>query len=327
MIDPTAPIPRSLHPVPGRAVRVVSPLVALVYPGLVWAGSRTHPLVLATTLAVPLIALWAAYQLGLGGASPRARRIAHLAVAAPPMFSMLGGWLDFQHAIPIGSVTLWLPLWGVLAIVTLIEPADRATAGLVPPARTSRLATAHGLSAALITLFGVIHLGNHLAGLAGGETHIAVMQALRGIYRAPAVESVLLAAIGFQIATGFWLLHRKLARPGGWFATLQTATGVYMLMFFLSHLGAVLRARHLRGTDTNWTWLSGGELLTDPWSARLVPYYFLAVIALGVHGACGLRTVVLGRGGSPALAGKLVALVAGISTLVSALIMAGLFRA
>jgi succinate dehydrogenase/fumarate reductase cytochrome b subunit len=211
--------------------------------------------------------------------------------------------------------------------VALLEPAGGATTAPAP-APAPRLATAHGVAAALITLFVVAHLGNHLAGLGGGDTHIAVMRVLRLIYRHRAIEPILLAALAFQIATGLSLLHRKLARrPGGWLDTLQTTTGAYMFAFLLSHVSAALRARHLRNVDTNWTWLSGGELLTDPWSARLVPYYFLAVIALGVHGACGLRSVVLARGGSPALGARLVALFAGIATLISSLILAGLFRA
>jgi succinate dehydrogenase/fumarate reductase cytochrome b subunit len=141
------------------------------------------------------------------------------------------------------------------------------------------------------------------------------------------VEPILLAAVVFQIATGVVLVRRKLARSTGWFDTLQTTSGLYLLMFLLSHTSATLRARYLNGVDTNWAWLSGGELLTDPWSARLVPYYFLSVIALGVHGACGLRIVALGHGASPALGARLVAVVAAISALVSALILTGLFRA
>jgi succinate dehydrogenase/fumarate reductase cytochrome b subunit len=108
---------------------------------------------------------------------------------------------------------------------------------------------------------------------------------------------------------------------------LQTASGGYLMMFLLSHTSAVLRARYLRGIDTNWAWASGGELLTDPWSARLAPYYFLAVIAFGVHGACGLRTVALGHGASPGLGARLVVIGGVMSALASALILTGLVRA
>jgi len=313
---------RSTASPPNHALRVIAPLAALVYPAIIWLGSRTSPIVLAISLAVPVLGLVVSYRIGLDARFPRARRIAQLAVAAPPMFSLFGGWLDFQHAIPTGSVGVWIPLWSAL---TLVAAAERPSAG-PPSAPGRRLAMAHGLTAAAILLFVVAHLINHLAGLLGGDAHVAVMHTLRTIYRHPVVEPVLLAAVAFQIATGGALLRRARARSTGRFDALQAATGVYLMLFLLSHTSAVLRA-HLRGVDTNWAWLSGGELLTDPWSARLVPYYFLAVVAFGVHGACGLRVVALGHGRSPAFGARLVVIAAAISVLVSALILAGLFRA
>lgn len=240
------------------------------------------------------------------------------------MFSLLGGWLDFQRAIPIGSVGLWIPLWSSLTIAALLD-RRRASAREAP--RRRRLAAAHAISAIVITLFAAAHLVNHMGGLFGGEVHIAIMRVLRGVYRHRVVESALLAAVVFQIVTGSWLLRRKLAQPGGWFDTLQTATGGYLMVFLLSHVSAVLRARALRHVDTAWAWLAGGELLTDPWSARLVPYYFLAVIAFAVHGACGLRVVMLGRGVSVARGAALVGVAAGAATLASGLILLGLFWA
>jgi succinate dehydrogenase/fumarate reductase cytochrome b subunit len=311
-------------PLPAPALRAIAPLAALAYPGLIWCGPRLSPAFLAVALAVPVIGLIAAHRIGLAGASPVARVAAHLAVAAPPLFSMLGGWLDFQRAVPFGSVGLWIPLWSSLIIAALVD-RRRPPARAAP--RSRRLAAAHAISAAAIALFAAAHLVNHLGGLLGGDVHVAIMSALRGVYRHRLIEPLLLAAVAFQIATGLWLLGRKLARPARWFDTLQTATGFYVMVFFLSHLGAVLRARLLRHRDTDWTWLAGGELLSDPWSARLVPYYFLAVIALATHGACGLRVVLLGHGISPARGAALVGLAAAAATVASALIMLGLFRA
>lgn len=309
---------------PAAALRLVAPLAALAYPGLVWCGTRISPAFLVVALGVPALGLVAASRLAAGGASPIARMVAHLAIAAPPLFSLLGGWLDFQRAVPIGSVGAWIPLWLALILASLV---DRRVAIDRARPRRRRLAAAHGVSAAAISLFAAVHLVNHLAGLLGGDTHLAVMRSLRTIYRHPLVEPALLAAVGFQIATGCWLLRDKLARPAGWFDTLQTATGAYLLVFLTSHVSAVLRARLLRQRDTSWSWLAGGELLTDPWSARLVPYYFLAVIALAVHAGCGLRVVLLGHGLSAARGAALVAALAAGATLVSALILLGLFRA
>jgi hypothetical protein len=100
-----------------------------------------------------------------------------------------------------------------------------------------------------------------------------------------------------------------------------------MLMFFFSHLSAVLRTRYLKHTDTNWTWLTADNLLTDPWSSRLTPYYFLGIIALGIHGGLGVRRVMLNHGQPLRAADStFYALTAG-SALLSAAIMTGLISA
>lgn len=308
---------------PSRAVRAVAPLAALFYPAIIWCGSRTSPIVLALSLVVPLLGVMVSRRIAPEDGFPRARRIAHLVVAAPPLFALLGGWLDFQRAIPIDSLRVWGLLWSAATVVAVLERPHHEPLDARP---SRRFLTAHGVSAAAITLFAVVHLANHLCGLLGGDTHMAVMFALRKVYRHPIVEPILLSAVVFQVATGGALLWRKLARSTGWFDTLQTTTGAYVMMFLLSHTSAALRARYLKGIDTNWAWVSGRELLTDPWTARLAPYYFLAVIAFGVHGACGLRTVALGHGASPALGARVVAISAGIAALVSALIFTGLIR-
>jgi len=314
--------PASARAPSGRARVVVAALTALGYPGLLWCGVRLSPAFVVLSLAVPLLGVVAA-------GAPVAQRartetaIAHLVVAAPPLFSALGGWLDFQRAVPIGSLGVWLALWSTLVVVAARSRAHPATATTPAP---HRLAIAHGISAAVIMLFALPHLVNHLAGVLGGDAHVAMMTELRRVYRHRLVEPVLLAAVAFQVGSGLWLLWRKLSLVRGWLDTLQTLSGAYLLIFFLSHVSAVLRARLLRGVDPNWTWLSGGELLTDPWSVRLAPYYFLAVIALGLHAACGLCAVL--RGHRIAIRSTvIVAALGSLAAAVSALIMLGLFRA
>ncbi|HWM88666.1 MAG TPA: hypothetical protein VNO33_22605 [Kofleriaceae bacterium] len=304
------------------ALRVLAPLAALVYPGIIWCGPRISPLFLAAALLVPVLGWVAADRLAARGSFPRARLAAHLAVASPPLYSLLGGWLDFRPGVPVGSAGLWAPIWLGLLVMVLIEKPSPATA----PRERRRLATAHGISAAVITLFAAAHLVNHLAGLLGGDTHRAVMLVLRIVYRDPWVEPLLLFAVAFQAATGIWLLRRALARASSRLETLQTVSGAYLLLFLASHVSAALRTR-ARGGDTDWAWLAGGELLSDPWMARLAPYYFLAVIAFGIHGAVGLGRVLARHGLHPAQVRALVALLAVLATAASAAIMVGLLLA
>lgn len=309
---------------PPVALRVAAPLAALVYPALVRAVTALSPGFLVLALSVPLLGLLAAHILGRTGASRFVRAVAYAAVAAPPLFALLGGWLDFQRALPFGSVGVWIPLWSTLALVAFL---DRRVAPVPVAASPRWLVLVHATSAIAIAVFAVAHVANHLAGVFGGDAHIAFMHTLRRVYRHHVVEPLLLALVLLQVATGLALLWRKLPRVRDGYATLQVATGSYLMLFLASHVSAVFRARLLRNRDTDWSWLSGGELLTDPWSARLVPYYFLAVIALGVHVACGLRVVVLGHGMPVARGNALVTVFAALATLASSAILVGLFRA
>jgi succinate dehydrogenase/fumarate reductase cytochrome b subunit len=270
-------------------LRIAPGLIGLFYPVLVWSIAAWSPFALLLTLLAPAACLYLAFLLAQTNTYRRATRIAYFAIGAPALYSFLGGWLDSQRWIPYRANGVWVLLWCVLLLLTLIERPVAADNADVRPAK---LAVAHGISAALITIFAAAHLSNHLAGVLGGETHIAIMRHLRVIYRSPVVESLLLACVLFQVASGWVLLAYRTRKPfSGWIDTVQNASGMYLLLFFASHVSAVMRARYLRHIDTNWVWLTADNLLKDPWSVRLVPYYFLGVLALAVHGACGVRHV------------------------------------
>jgi hypothetical protein len=304
----------------GRLLRAAPALGALVYPGLIWCGPAIWPALLGLALVVPAAGLVVFHR--TSSAYPRTRGVALLAVGAPALYSWLGGLLDFQRVLPLHAVGVWYPLWALCSVVAFTEaprPIRRSD-------RADRLAFAHGISATVITLFAVAHIANHVTGLGGGERHIAVMAGLRLVYRAPAVEAVLLASVAFQMFSGLRLLRDTLDRNTDWIGTWQACAGAYLACFFASHLTAALRARLLRGVDTNWVWLTADSMLTDPWSARLAPYYFLGVIALGVHAAAGLRYVILARGNSRHMADRLFLGTAAGATVISSVIMWGLLR-
>jgi succinate dehydrogenase/fumarate reductase cytochrome b subunit len=208
----------------------------------------------------------------------------------------------------------------------VVRESGRPT-GSIPAAPRPALRTAHGISATFIAVFALIHLGNHLTGLLGASAHLQVMHALRSIYRSAFVEPALLACIAFQMVSGATLLWRATTATTSLKSSLQLASGAYMLCFFASHLSAVFRARHLRGIDTDWHWLTASPLLTDAWSARLVPYYWLAVMAIGIHAASGLRYVLLAHGVRDSRADRAFAAISMLSVLVATAIMIGMVSA
>jgi succinate dehydrogenase/fumarate reductase cytochrome b subunit len=277
-----------------RTLRVAPALIGLIYPALVWGVHAISPFALVLTLLAPAACLYAVFLLAQENRYPSATLVAYFGVGAPAFYTFLGGWLDSQKWLPFRGNGVWVVLWCGLVTLTLVERPRATDHASVRPAK---LAFAHGLSAAVITTFAVFHLTNHLTGVFGGATHIAVMRHLRLVYRQPPIEILLGLCILFQVTSGAFLLFRRTRRPSpGWIEILQNASGAYLLLFFASHISAVLRTRYLQHIDTNWIWLTADNLLTDSWSVRLVPYYFLGVLALAVHGGCGLRWVLLGHG-------------------------------
>lgn len=170
----------------------------------------------------------------------------------------------------------------------------------------------HGFSGILITLFTGIHLFNHAWSLLGAEAHIALMNKLRMVYRNVFVETILLAAVLIQLVSGLKLVkqHRKTAVS--FFEKLQVWTGLYLAVFFLFHVGAVLVGRSILQLDTNYYFGVAG-LVTFPFSLFFIPYYSLAIISFfghiaAVHSKKMSMTV---AGLSPATQSKVV-LVGGI---------------
>lgn len=145
-----------------------------------------------------------------------------------------------------------------------------------------RLKFFHRISGITIATFVVLHLFNHAMALAGPESHIATMTLLRGFYRHPVAEALLILAVVNQVITGI-RLHRRVRREQriGWRA-VQHWSGLYLAFFFVIHLGAVLGGRAILHLDTNFYFGVAG-LNTFPFVLFFVPYYALAVVAFFAH--------------------------------------------
>ncbi|MBY0566559.1 MAG: hypothetical protein K2P70_04575 [Hyphomonadaceae bacterium] len=159
--------------------------------------------------------------------------------------------------------------------------------------RTPRLRTLHRVSAFLLGVFLVVHIANHLAGLAGENVHLTYMTAARRVYRAPLVEATLLAMVAWQMTSGALLLRRRWRARKGMVATLQLASGAVLLGFLAIHVGAVLAGR-MAGIDTDFRFAAAG-FHTHAWWLFFAPYYTLAVIALTTHVGCALYWRLDGR--------------------------------
>jgi len=145
----------------------------------------------------------------------------------------------------------------------------------------------HRTAGALLAVFVVVHVANHLAALAGVDAHVRFMDAARRVYRQPVVEVVLLLCVSLQAASGLRMLWTGRQRRRGVLPWLQAGSGAYVALFLAIHVLAVLAGR-AGGLDTNFHFAAAG-LHVWPFVLFFVPYYFLAVVALFVHLGCALR--------------------------------------
>jgi len=155
----------------------------------------------------------------------------------------------------------------------------------------------HHFSGLFITLFVALHLFNHLCSLWGAERHIEVMQTLRPFYRNVFAEVLLLSAVAVQVISGIRLFRATRTPRRKGFARLQRWSGLYLAMFFLIHLSAVMAGRYVLNLDTNFYFGVAG-LNTFPFNLFFVPYYGLAVVAFFAHVAAvhsmKMKSAVLG---------------------------------
>ncbi len=316
------------------------PVAALLYPlllaALFHAGQLTGTLrvfALVVTLILvftaPAIAFAVVRRTSENGnpqlAVHRARVVAHLAFAAPPLFTFIGV-VTYMAGLANGDYWVWAIIW-VLAIFWLLRDG---TAPVVSRNAPAWLPPVHGIVALTVIVgFVLLHFANHLTGLWSAETHIAVMKVLREWYRNGFVEPVLVALMLFMAGSGFVLLRARLTRGSDFFGTVQTATAAFLLFFIPGHMNSVfIYQRWFAGKDTDFWFASGGTagLLGDGWSVRLIPHYLLGVWALSTHAACGLRYVLLTRDVSRSTADRIAIAISVAGAIAATLMVLALCR-
>lgn len=190
---------------------------------------------------------------------------------------------------------------------------------LVTNARGIALRRVHRMSAMFIAVFALVHLANHLASLWSIAAHIAFMDAVRTVVRQPIVETVLLACVTSQAATGLWMLIHRWRQRRGKVAWLQALSGAYLAFFLLVHVAAILFGRTVLRLDTNFYYAAAGFHVA-PFQLFFAPYYFLAVLALFTHVGCAVHR----RVRSPSARTLAIALPVGAGAITALLIVLSL---
>ncbi|MCC8984725.1 hypothetical protein [Bradyrhizobium acaciae] len=287
-------------------------------------------LCLFAATAAPLLGLACAWRLTRAAPSPfelRARRLAYITIAAPPLFVLTGVGLGLLH-IHVSDELVWVMGWLAAGLYVLLgseQERPAKSAAIAPSIAGWRVV--HGVAAAVILLYVAFHLTNHLLGLLGPEVHAAVMKVGRTVYRSSVIEPILVALMLFQVAVGMRLAWRWSALPADAFRVFQIGSGMYLAAFIVTHLNsAFVSARAVHHLDTNWAWASGAPtgLIHDAWSIRLVPHYALGVFFVLTHLASGLRGVLIAHGVATAVANRIWATGLAAAGLIALAIMSGL---
>lgn len=249
---------------------------------------------------------------------PSMRRLAYLSVAAPTLYVFLGV-VNYMARSAYPDELLWCLLWLGLAGWAWFGRSRVDDAR--PDVARGRIA--HGIVAALVLVYVLFHLCNHLYFLAGTEAYMRVMHLGERVYRAQTVEMLLVSAMLFMCMSGAWLAWCWSGADSrhDFFRTFQIASGVFLLMYIIGHMDSVfIYARLYLGAPTDWRFATGAPagMIHDAWNIRLLPHYALGVFFVLAHATTGLRGILLAHGASRRLAtaiwGGGVALGAGVAT-------------
>ena len=322
------PRPHALDLIPAAGV-LAYPFVLDAFHRQVGPVGSSPDAVHTISAAICLLAAFAVPSLGLYWASrpaiaPTIRRFSYAVVVAPTLYVFLGV-LQTMARSPVPDEVVWVVGWTAAASWATISVETEAR--FAPSRALGHWRVAHGISGAVVLVYVLFHLTNHLFGLAGPDAHAAVMAIGRKVYRNRFIEPVLVAMLLFQIASGAYLAWKWSVAYVEFHRLIQVATGFYLSAFVLGHMNSVFfYARGFLGIQTNWAFATGAPagIIHDPWNIRLLPHYALGVFFVLAHVASGARGVMLAHGVSAPMTNRLWALALAVSAVVATFITAAL---
>ncbi|MEP5154673.1 hypothetical protein [Planktotalea sp.] len=121
----------------------------------------------------------------------------------------------------------------------------------------------------------------------GRDSHLALMELLRSVYRLQIIEIPLFALFAAQIILGVILMVKR-GKPKGSWAWMQAISGGYIAFFLLQHLGATVMARMNYDFETT-TYFAAAVVSGLPYGLYFFPYYVLGITAVFAHIAAAAR--------------------------------------
>ena len=243
---------------------VFIPLVAI---SLLWACAGPF-------LAVFALNCMAADRRG-AGASTRVLVAGALMAATSPALYLLVARLNVSLSLGLG---LWA-WYGVIALGSLV--------GLLPWPRAfsskARFSYVHRLSALVLTVFVLGHVINQALAFVSLPAYTAMRSVMRVVSHEPALYTLIVAAVGIQIATGV-AMGLKNVRAGAVARNLQAVSGWYLAAFLLIHVfSGLLVSSQPQAATTTATAVNQLNLLASPRATASLPFLLLGVTAFLFH--------------------------------------------
>lgn len=146
-----------------------------------------------------------------------------------------------------------------------------------------KLTSIHRITGIIIAVFTFAHLFNHAMAWFGVETHREIMETFRIVYRQPFVELLLIACFGFQVYSGIrQVIYVRKQTSLALNECLQLYSGLVFAYFIVQHIPAILFQRAYFKLNTNF-YFAARVVMEAPFKFYFVPYYFLGIMAFGLH--------------------------------------------
>ena len=150
--------------------------------------------------------------------------------------------------------------------------------------------TLHRITAILLLLFILAHIGNHVAAAFGPKTYNSYLATVRIVYRNPIIEPLLITLVGIQMISGFNLIIKSFQRDAkrSLLSWLEFFSAIVFVLFIVIHLSAIAVTRFYFEIQTDFYWVAemfrAGAL--QPY---IIGFHFLGIMAVTVHSGIGIK--------------------------------------
>ena len=266
-------------------------LVPLLYPWSLQALFNSGRWAQEHFVFIPLVAislLWAcagpflaAFALNRMAADWRGERASTRVLVAGALMAAISPALYLLVARLNASLSLGSGVWSWYAVIALASLAAWLPWPQVFYSK-ARFSYVHRLSALILTVFVLGHVINQALAFISLPAYTAMRSVMRVASHEPAIYTLIVVAVGIQIATGV-AMGLKNVRAGAVARNLQAVSGWYLAAFLLIHVFSGLLVSQPPPATTTATAVNQLNLLANARAVASLPFLLLGVTAFLFH--------------------------------------------